>query len=134
METLPKEEQEIWLNKQKEIRRKRAEVTQERKSAMSARRAATNVAGAELANAIPGETWAEELSTIEIVAPSIIDDVSIFPWCDERSGSARKLVLSSTHPLTLGGGSYGLCMAVVDRDTGEAFCTKIAKEDDGTST
>lgn len=119
---LPKEEQDIWLKAQTKIKKKRAEVIQERKSAMSAPRAATKVAGAEPVNAaLP-------------VAPPIIGDVSTFPWCDERSGSARKLVLSSTRPLPLGGGSYGLCMAVADPDTGEAFCAKIAKEGGGAST
>ena len=135
---LPSVERKFWQDRMDTLRNERAETIRRNKSANGvcrkqpateggANQAATNVAQGW---AVEAPSPSDETESDAIVAPSIFGEVATFPWCDERSGAARKLELSSRRTLPLGGGTYGLCMAVVDRDTGEAFCVKIAKDGD----
>ena len=138
---LPGTEREVWRAQQERMRVERADAIRRRKQTIAASppdideralMAATHVARApgagETSSPMPC-SGAAELD--ELVAPAIVDDVRSFPWCDDRCGAARKMELSSHRILPLGGGSYGLCMAVVDRETGESFCAKIAQDGDG---
>ena len=135
---LPDTEREVWRARQERMRVERADAIRRRKQMQAAEAVSTALEAATHVARAPGAgetsspmscSGASELD--DLVAPAIVDEVRSFPWCDERSGAARKMELSSHRILPLGGGSYGLCMAVVDREIGESFCAKIAQDGDG---
>ena len=85
-----------------------------------------------LSLAMPGqspgyETWHHD--TRDLVSPSAAASYWPLAWqCIERpSGVHRDLVAKMP---ALGSGSYGCCLAVEDKLTGESFCLKVPKPGD----